>query len=91
MRPRLLDLYCCQGGASAGYVAGRAKLAAADLLSERFSRESTALWWPTPPAHTDAETMTYFRRLDLEAVDNQDEEDADGGIEAPAIRDPAPR
>lgn len=63
----------------------RQKLAAADLLSERFSRSSTAVWWPTPPAHTDAETMTYFRRLELEAVDNRDEEDADGGIEAPAL------
>lgn len=54
----------------------RQKLAAADLLSERFSRESTALWWPTPPAHTDAETMTYFRRLDLEAANQDDEESA---------------
>jgi hypothetical protein len=62
----------------------RAKLAAADLLSERFSRDSTATWWPTPPKHTDSEVLTYYRRLDLEAAD-QDEEDADGGIEAPAV------
>lgn len=49
---------------------------AADLLSERFSRDSTAVWWPTPPSHTDAETMTYFRRLDLEAANQDDEESA---------------
>ena len=63
----------------------RQKLAVADLMSERFSRSSTTAWWPTPPSHTDAETLQYFRRLELEAVDNQDEEDADGGIEAPAL------
>ena len=43
------------------------------LLRERFSRSSTAVWWPTPPAHTDAETMTYFRRLELQAADNDEE------------------
>lgn len=52
----------------------RAKLAAADLLSERFSRESTALWWPTPPLHTDAEILQYRRRLELEAASRDEEE-----------------
>lgn len=47
------------------------------LLRERFSRSSTAAWWPTPPAHTDAEAMQYFRRLELEeAADNQDDEES---------------
>jgi len=30
------------------------------LLRERFSLSSTAAWWPTPPAHTDAETMNVL-------------------------------
>lgn len=46
------------------------------LLRERFSLSSTASWWPTPPAHTDAETMRYFRRLELEAANRDDEESA---------------
>ena len=45
------------------------------LLRERFSRSSTTAWWPTPPSHTDAETMQYFRRLELEAADQDDEVD----------------
>lgn len=49
---------------------------AADLLSERFSRESTAAWWPTPRAHRDSEQMRYFRRLELEAANQDDEESA---------------
>ena len=51
----------------------RQKLAVADLLSERFSRDSTASWWPTPPTHVDAEIVQYRRRLELEAA-SQDEE-----------------
>jgi len=45
----------------------------ADLLRERFGKST---WWPTPPAHTDSEQMRYFRRLELEAVDNQDDEES---------------
>ncbi len=51
----------------------RQKLAVADLLSERFSRDSTASWWPTPPTRVDAEIVQYRRRLELEAA-SQDEE-----------------
>jgi hypothetical protein len=45
-----------------------------ELLRERFSRSSTSTWWPTPPAHKDAETMQYFRRLELEEAAQSDEE-----------------
>lgn len=44
----------------------------ADLMRERFSRP---LWWATPPAHADSEVMQYFRRLELEAADNKDDND----------------
>lgn len=44
-----------------------------DLLHERFSRVSTATWWPTPRAHRDGEQMQYFRRLELEAVKTDEE------------------
>lgn len=50
----------------------------ADLLDERYSRFSTASWWPTPKAHNDADQMRYFRRLELEAAANDDEEVSDG-------------
>lgn len=48
----------------------------ADLLAERFSRLSTAMWWPTPKAHRDSDQMRYFRRLELEAANQDDEESA---------------
>ena len=43
------------------------------LTNERFS---DPIWWPTPRAHRDSEQMQYFRRLELEAVDNQDDEES---------------
>lgn len=49
----------------------RQKLAAADLLSERFSRASTAAWWPTPEKHADVEVMEYFERLDAVPDDEE--------------------
>lgn len=49
-----------------------------DLTAERFSRSSTATWWPTPRAHRDAEAMQYMRRLELEEAIQDDEEVADG-------------
>jgi len=49
---------------------------ATDLTQERFSRSSTAAWWPTPRTHTDTEVMQYYRRLELEATDNQDDEES---------------
>lgn len=63
-----------------------------DLTAERFSRSSTALWWPTPRAHTNDGAMQYLRLLEQEdrdlqeqrllelgeAVDDDDEEVADG-------------
>lgn len=49
-----------------------------ELLEERFSRSSAALWWPTPRAHRDAGAMQYMRRLELEeAAQDDDEEVAD--------------
>jgi len=53
----------------------RQKLAVADLLSERFSRDSTALWWPTPETHVDAEIVQYRRRLELEDATHDEEGD----------------
>ena len=55
----------------------RAKLAAADLLSERFSRDSTAIWWvSTPPELDDSTLMQGTRRRALsEAIDGYDDEE----------------
>lgn len=55
-----------------------------DLLHERYSRASTATWWPTPKAHRDSDQMQYYRRLELEAA-AIDEEVTDGSIEAPSV------
>lgn len=54
-----------------------------DLTAERFGASS---WFRTIPPQVEDPQMQALRQLEInEAVEDDEEEDADGGIEAPAL------
>lgn len=54
-----------------------------DLLAERFGANT---WFRTLPPQVEDPQMQALRQLEInEAVEDDEEEDADGGIEAPAL------